>query len=63
MDWNHVAADPASEVLRFLGRVLSKEFLSRVTGDILALAPAMIADKTHIDQLVETLGRVIRGTN
>ena len=37
--------------------------LSRVTGDILALAPAMIADKTHIDQLVETLGRVIQSTN
>ncbi|MDG2033229.1 MAG: aminotransferase class III-fold pyridoxal phosphate-dependent enzyme, partial [Rhodospirillales bacterium] len=37
--------------------------LSRVTGDILALAPAMIAEKTHIDQLVETLGRVIRITD
>ena len=37
--------------------------LSRVTGDILALAPAMIAEKTHIDQLVETLGNSIRDTN
>ena len=37
--------------------------LSRVTGDTLALAPAMIAEKPHIDQLVETLGRVIRSTS
>ena len=37
--------------------------LSRVTGDIMAFAPAMVADKVHIDQLVETLGDVIRVTD
>jgi len=37
--------------------------LSRVTGDIMALAPAMIAEHGHSDQLVETLGNVIRVTD
>ncbi len=34
--------------------------LTRVTGDILAIAPALIANKGHIDMLVETLGKALR---
>jgi len=34
--------------------------LTRVTGDILAIAPALIANNGHIDMLVETLGEVLR---
>ena len=34
--------------------------LTRVTGDILAIAPALIANNGHIDILVETLGKVLR---
>jgi beta-alanine--pyruvate transaminase len=34
--------------------------LTRVTGDILAIAPALIANKGHIDVLVEPLGKVLR---
>ena len=34
--------------------------LTRVTGDILAIAPALIANNGHIDMLVETLGKVLR---
>ena len=44
-------------------RCFEHGILSRVTGDIIALAPAMIAEKTHIDQLVETLGNVIQITD
>jgi len=34
--------------------------LTRVTGDIIAIAPALIAKREHIDRLVETLGKVLR---
>jgi beta-alanine--pyruvate transaminase len=35
--------------------------LIRVTGDIIALSPPLIVERSHIDEMVETLGRVIRG--
>ena len=31
----------------------------RVTGDIIALSPPLIIEKAHIDQIVETLRRVL----
>ena len=34
--------------------------LTRVTGDIIAIAPALIAKREHVDRLVETLGKVLR---
>ena len=34
----------------------------RCTGDIIAMSPPLIAEKEHIDQLIETLGRVIAKT-
>ena len=33
--------------------------LTRVTGDIIALSPPLIVEKSHIDQLVDTLGKAI----
>ncbi|MGB8327797.1 MAG: aminotransferase class III-fold pyridoxal phosphate-dependent enzyme, partial [Steroidobacteraceae bacterium] len=35
--------------------------LVRQTGDILALSPPLIVEKTHIDELFGTLGTVLRG--
>ncbi len=35
--------------------------LVRQTGDIIALSPALIIEPTHIDQIFETLGAVLRG--
>jgi beta-alanine--pyruvate transaminase len=34
--------------------------LTRVTGDVLALSPPLIIEKSHIDELFGTLGEVIR---
>lgn len=37
-----------------------KGAMIRVTGDIIALSPPLICEKAHIDQLVETLGEVLK---
>jgi beta-alanine--pyruvate transaminase len=34
--------------------------LVRATGDIIAVSPPLIIEKHEIDQLFETLGRIIR---
>lgn len=34
----------------------------RCTGDIIAMSPPLIADKSHLDRIVETLGDVIKRT-
>ena len=34
--------------------------LIRVTGDVIALSPPLIVERTHIDQLVETIADVLR---
>jgi beta-alanine--pyruvate transaminase len=36
--------------------------LVRAAGDITALSPPFIVEKSHIDELVEKLGKVIRET-
>ncbi len=38
------------------------DVMVRCTGDIIAMSPPLITEKTHIDQLVETLGKVIKRT-
>ncbi|WP_245622584.1 aspartate aminotransferase family protein [Pseudoxanthomonas dokdonensis] len=35
--------------------------LTRVTGDVIALSPPLIIEKTHIDQIFERLADIIRG--
>lgn len=38
------------------------DVMVRCTGDIIAMSPPLITEKTHIDQLVEALGKVIKRT-
>ncbi len=54
---------PGMRGLDVFRECFDRGILSRVTGDILALAPALIAGKTQIDQLVETLESAIRITD
>ncbi|HEU5319375.1 MAG TPA: aspartate aminotransferase family protein, partial [Methylomirabilota bacterium] len=34
--------------------------LARVTGDVIALSPPLIAERSHIDQMVETLAAAVQ---
>ena len=39
-----------------------KDLLIRVTGDVIALSPPLILDKSHIDQIFERLAEAILET-
>ncbi|HWA43926.1 MAG TPA: aspartate aminotransferase family protein [Hypericibacter adhaerens] len=46
----------------FLG-CYEKGVLIRTTGDIIALSPPLIVQKTHIDQIFDTIGKVLKTVN
>jgi beta-alanine--pyruvate transaminase len=37
--------------------------LIRTTGDIIALSPPLIVQTTHIDQIFDTIGKVLKTVN
>jgi beta-alanine--pyruvate transaminase len=37
--------------------------LIRVTGDTIALSPPLIADKSHLDQIFDCVGTMLRSVN
>jgi beta-alanine--pyruvate transaminase len=41
-------------------RAYEDGLLIRVTGDIIALSPPLIVEKTHIDEMFDTLGQVLQ---
>lgn len=43
-----------------LCRAFEAGLLIRVTGDIIALSPPLVVERSHIDQMVEILSRVLR---
>jgi beta-alanine--pyruvate transaminase len=46
----------------FLG-CYEKGLLIRTTGDIIALSPPLIVQKTQIDQIFDTIGKVLKTVN
>jgi beta-alanine--pyruvate transaminase len=41
-------------------KAFEKGLLIRVTGDIIALSPPLIIEKSHVDQVFGTLAEVLR---
>ena len=38
------------------------QLLVRCTGDVIALSPPLILERSHIDRIVDVLGEMIRAT-
>ena len=53
---------PTARALEVFDRCFDKGLLIRVTGDIIALSPPLILEKTHIDQMVETIRAALKET-
>jgi beta-alanine--pyruvate transaminase len=56
------AGQPGARAFDAFVRAFEKGILIRVTGDIIALSPPLIVEKSHIDELVGTLADVLRAT-
>ncbi|MEM9009947.1 MAG: aspartate aminotransferase family protein [Pseudomonadota bacterium] len=56
-----IAGAPTQRAFAAFLAAYEKGVLIRTTGDIIALSPPLIIEKPQIDQLVETLGDVLRG--
>ena len=56
-----IAGKPAARAFQAFLRCYEKGVLVRTTGDTIALAPALVAERSQIDQLVDTLRSVLAG--
>jgi beta-alanine--pyruvate transaminase len=54
------AGKPGARGLEVLTECFRTGLLVRVTGEIIALSPSLIIEKTHIEQLVDLLGGVLK---
>ncbi|PIE09726.1 MAG: aspartate aminotransferase family protein [Rhodobacterales bacterium] len=55
-----IAGAPTKRAFSAFLKAYDKGLLIRTTGDIIAMSPPLIIEKAHIDQIIETLGEVLR---
>jgi len=51
---------PAARAFESFVKSYEDGLLIRVTGDIIALSPPLIVEKTHIDEMFDKLGKVLK---
>jgi beta-alanine--pyruvate transaminase len=56
-----IAGKPTKRTFEAFLRCYEKGVLIRTTGDIIALSPPLIVEKSHIDEIFGTIGEVLRG--
>jgi beta-alanine--pyruvate transaminase len=54
------AGAPGARAYEIFVKAFEKGILIRTTGDTIALSPPLIVEPAHIDQLVTTLGQLIK---
>jgi beta-alanine--pyruvate transaminase len=55
-----IAGQPTKRAFSAFLKAYEAGLLIRTTGDIIALSPPLIAEKSHIDQIVGTLGDILK---
>ena len=55
-----IPGEPAKRAFNACLAAYERGLLTRVTGDIIALSPPLIAEKSHVDEIVGTLGAVLK---
>jgi beta-alanine--pyruvate transaminase len=56
-----IAGEPTKRAFQAFLDCYDKDVLIRTTGDIIAMSPPLIIEKSHIDTLIGTLGDVLKG--
>jgi beta-alanine--pyruvate transaminase len=55
-----IPGKPTARAMEAFGKAYDKGLLIRTTGDIIALSPPLILEKSHIDEMFGTLGDVLK---
>jgi len=55
-----IAGKPTARAYAAFLKCFEKGILVRTTGDIIAMSPPLIIEKSHVDQLIGTLGEVLK---
>jgi beta-alanine--pyruvate transaminase len=55
-----MAGEPGTRGFDTFREIYDKGVLTRVTGDILAISPPLIAEKGHVDEIFGTVGEVLK---
>lgn len=55
-----IAGEPTKRAFSCFLEAYDRNLLIRTTGDIIALSPPLMIEKTHIDQIVDTLSGVLK---
>jgi beta-alanine--pyruvate transaminase len=61
LEFEPVPGKPGARAFEVYLKCFEKGLLVRQTGDILALSPPLIVERSHIDQIFGTLSEVLRG--
>ena len=54
-----IAGEPTKRAFSAFLKAYEKGIMIRTTGDIIAMSPPLIIEKTHVDQLITTLREVL----
>ena len=60
LEFEPIPGKPGARAFDVYLRCFEKGLLVRQTGDILALSPPLIVERTHIDQIFGTLAEVLK---
>ena len=60
LEFEPIPGKPGARAFEVYLKCFEKGVLVRQTGDIIALSPPLIADRTHIDQIFGTLSDVLK---
>jgi beta-alanine--pyruvate transaminase len=56
-----IAGSPTKRAFSAFVKAFEAGILIRTTGDIIAMSPPLIVEKSHIDQLIGTLSTILKG--
>jgi beta-alanine--pyruvate transaminase len=62
IEYDPIAGAPGSRGFNTFLKAFDAGILVRMAGDITAMSPPLIVEKTHIDQLIDTLGKVLKAS-
>ena len=55
-----ISGQPAKRAYSAFVKCYERGLMIRTTGDIIALSPPLIVEKSHIDEMIGTLGNVLK---